>query len=91
MDKTSAILKFDTVAKAVAIIGGLVSAFVLIISLRDSTNQRATELRWNQAKLAAELQDDMFINDPQSFNALRMTDWTSFEFLVDGKKVSIGG
>ena len=70
--------KFDMISKAVAIIGGLISAIVLIISLNESTDQRASELRWNQAKLAAELEDDMFVNDLQAFNALRMTDWGAF-------------
>ena len=81
--------RFDVASKTVAIVGGLVSAFVLIISLRENTNQKATELRWNQAKLAVELQDDMLINDPQSFNALRMTDWSAFDFVVNGKTVKV--
>lgn len=81
--------RFDMVSKAVAIIGGLLSAVVLIISLRASTAQRARELRWQQAKLAAELEDDMLINDPQSFNALRMIDWGAFQFTVEGKTVRV--
>lgn len=81
--------RFDMTSKAVAIIGGLISAMVLIISLRASTTQRARELRWNQAKLAVELEDDMLINDPQSFNALRMTDWGAFDFTIEGQKVRI--
>ena len=80
---------FDNLAKGVAIVGGLISAIVLIISLRQNTNQRAVELRWNQAKLAVELQDDMLINDAQSFNALRMTDWSAFDFVVSGETVTI--
>jgi hypothetical protein len=76
-------------SKAVAIIGGLISAIVLIISLRASTAQRDRGLRWEQAKLAAELEDDMLINDPQAFNALRMTDWDAFDFTIEGKNVRI--
>ena len=91
MDKTSPAAKFDNVSKAVAIIGGLISAFALIVSLRANNNQRATELRWNQAKLAAELQDDMLISDAQSFNALRLSDWGAFDFLVNGATVRITG
>lgn len=79
----------ELVAKLVAIIGGLLSALVLIISLRANTEQRASELRWEQARLAAELQDDMLIDDPQAFDALRMTDWTAFDFTIDGRKVRI--
>jgi hypothetical protein len=81
--------RFDMVSKAVAIVGGLLSAIILIISFRASTAQRARELRWQQAKLAAELEDDMLINDPQAFNALRMTDWNAFQFTVEGKTVSV--
>ncbi len=81
--------RFDKASKTVAIIGGLISAIALVISLRASTAQRASELRWEQAKLAAELQDDMLINDPQAFNALRMTDWGAFQYTIEGEKVGI--
>jgi hypothetical protein len=80
---------FDMASKAVAIIGGLISAFALIISLRTGTDQRARVLLWDQAKLAADLQDEMFVNDPHAFNALRMTDWGAFDFTVEGKTVRI--
>jgi len=81
--------RFDIASKAVAIIGGLLSAIVLIISLRANTAQRDRELRWEQAKLATVLEDDLLINDPQAFNALRMTDWGAFDFNIEGKKVRI--
>ncbi len=81
--------RFDMASKAVAIIGGLISAIVLIISLRASTAEKTRELRWDQAKLAVELEDDMLINDPQAFNALRMTDWGAFDFTIEGKKVRV--
>lgn len=81
--------RFDMVSKVVAIVGGLLSAIVLIISFRASTAQRARELRWQQAKLAAELEDDMLINDPQAFNALRMTDWGAYQFTVEGQPVRV--
>lgn len=81
--------RFDMASKTVAIIGGLISAIVLIVSLKASTAQRARELRWGQAKIAAELEDDMLINDPQAFNALRMIDWSAYDFTIEGKKVRI--
>ncbi len=81
--------RFGMISKVVAIIGGLISAIALIISLNDNTNQRARELQWNQAKLAAELEDDIFINDPKAFNALRMTDWGAYDFIIEGTKVMI--
>jgi hypothetical protein len=86
---SSASDRFEMVSKVVAIAGGLISAVVLIISLREGTNQRASELRWEQARLAAELEDDMLINDPQAFNALRLTDWGAFDFTIEGAKVRI--
>lgn len=61
--------RFDIASKAVAIIGGLISATILILTLNGSTEQRARELRWNQAKLAMEFVDEM-LSDPQAFNAL---------------------
>lgn len=81
--------RFDMASKTVAIVGGLISAIVLIVSLKANTAQRARELRWGQAKLAAELEDDMLIDDPQAFNALRMIDWTAYDFTIEGKKVRI--
>jgi hypothetical protein len=80
--------RFDVTSKTVAIIGGLISASVLILTLQGSTNQRARELRWNQARLATELVGGM-LSDPQAFNALRMTDWTRYEYKIEEKKVVI--
>ena len=81
--------RFDVISKVVAIIGGLISAIALIISLQNNTEQRARELRWSQAKLAVELEDDMFINDPQAFNALRMIDWGAYAYTIKGTEVMI--
>lgn len=79
---------FDVASKAVGIIGGLISAIILILTLSRGTEQRANELRWNQAKLAMELVDGM-LSDPQAFNALRMTDWEAYEYQIEGKKAMI--
>jgi hypothetical protein len=81
--------RLELTSRMVAIIGGLISAIALIISLQASTKQRARELRWEQARMAAELQDEMLIDDPQAFDALRMTDWFAFDFTIDDKKVRI--
>jgi hypothetical protein len=77
--------RFDVVSKVVAIIGGLISAIILILTLHGSTEQRARELRWNQAKLAMELEDGM-LNDRHAFSALNMTDWERKEYKIDGNK-----
>jgi hypothetical protein len=62
--------RFDVVSKVVAIIGGLISAVILILTLNGSTEQRARELRWNQAKLAMELEDGM-LNDRPCFQSVK--------------------
>ncbi|HVG21776.1 MAG TPA: hypothetical protein VNI02_22260 [Blastocatellia bacterium] len=80
--------RFEIGSKAVAIIGGLISAIVLILTMQNGTEQRARELRWNQAKLAMELVDDM-MSDAEAFNALRMIDWEEYEYQVEGEKVMI--
>jgi hypothetical protein len=80
--------RFDMASKFVAIIGGLISASILILTLHGNTQQRDRELRWNQAKLAMELEDGM-LNDPRAFDALNMTDWENKEYTVDGNKVMI--
>jgi hypothetical protein len=74
--------------KIVAIGGALLSAIALIVTLAQSTSQRRDDLRWGQAKLAAELVDHM-LADPQAFAALRMIDWERPELLIDGEKVKI--
>src|SRR5688572_21275253 len=78
--------RFDVISKTVAIIGGLISAIVLILTLQGSTYQRERELRWNQARLAMELVGAM-LSDPQAFNALRMIDWNRYEYQIEEKKV----
>ena len=80
--------KFDVASKLVAIVGGLISAIILILTLQGNTAQRDRELRWNQAKLAMELTDGM-LNDLSAFNALNMTDWNRKEYTVEGNKVVI--
>jgi hypothetical protein len=80
--------RFDVASKTVAIIGGLISASVPILTLQASIDQRARELRWNQARLATELVGGM-LSDPQAFNALRMTDWTRYEYKIEEKNVVI--
>ena len=66
--------RFEVTAKVVAILGGIISAIALVVTLQSSTEQRASELRWKQANLAMELVDTM-LSDSQAFDALRMIDW----------------
>jgi hypothetical protein len=66
--------RFEVAAKLIAIVGGIVSALGLIITLQGGLTQQARQLRWNQAKLAMEFVDAM-LSDRQAFDALRMIDW----------------
>src|SRR4051812_40361669 len=63
--------RIDVASKGIAIVGGIISAVALIITLQGGTAQRSQEHRWNQAKLAMDLVSGM-LSDPQAFDALRM-------------------
>jgi hypothetical protein len=75
--------RFEVASKSMAIVGGIVSAAVLIVTLQGTLEQRAREHRWNQARLAMELVDDL-MSDPLAFDALRMIDWESREYQIAG-------
>jgi hypothetical protein len=62
----------QVVSWAVAIVGGLIAAFVAIYQLRANRRQREIELRWNQAKIGRELFDKML---DTSREALLMLDY----------------
>ena len=80
--------RFEVTAKVVAILGGIISAIALVVTLQSSTEQRASELRWKQANLAMELVDTM-LSDSQAFDALRMIDWydRTYQISVDEEAV----
>jgi hypothetical protein len=59
----------------VAIIGGLIAAFVAISQLKLNANQRKNELRWRQANAAKESINDIHSNN-WSRNAVTMLDWS---------------
>lgn len=82
--------RFEATAKVVAILGGIISAIALIVTLRSSTDQRASELRWKQANLAMELVDTM-LSDSQAFNALRMIDWYGRTYQISIDKEAVIG
>lgn len=73
--------RFDVTSKSVAIVGGLLSAVALVWTLSSATEQRARELRWEQARLGMELVDEM-LADPMAMDALRMTDWEGYRFVI---------
>jgi len=70
-------LEFGT--KIVAIVGGIISALGLIMTLHSSTEQNKNELMWKKSNLAKELIDSM-LSDPQAMDAMRMIDWNGREF-----------
>jgi nucleoid DNA-binding protein len=80
--------RFEVTAKVVAILGGIISAIALVVTLQSSTEQRASELRWKQANLAMELVDTM-LSDSQAFDALRMIDWygRTYQISIDEEAV----
>jgi len=59
----------------VAVIGGLIAAFVAIRQLKSNTEQRKTELRWRQANAAKEIISDIHSNY-WAKNAVTMLDWS---------------
>jgi hypothetical protein len=59
----------------VAIIGGLIAAFVAIIQLDLNVKQRKNELRWRKANAAKESINDIHSNN-WSRNAVTMLDWS---------------
>jgi hypothetical protein len=77
--------KFELTSKLVAILGGIISAIALILTLQSGTEQRATELRWKQANLARELVENM-LSDSKAFDALRMIDWTARMYQIESDK-----
>ena len=81
--------RFEIASKSIAIAGGIVSAIALIITLGRNTAQRASELRWDQARLAMEFTDAM-LADPQAFDALRMVDWERRAYPVGDRVAVIG-
>lgn len=80
--------RFEVASKLIAIIGGIVSAAVLLFTLQASVEQRTKEHRWNQAHLAMELIDGL-MSDPRAFEALRMIDWESREYQIGGGKAQV--
>ena len=82
--------RFEVTAKVVTILGGIITAIALILTLQSSNEQRANELRWKQANLAMELVDTL-LADSQAFDALRMIDWGQRTYLISkDEKATIG-
>lgn len=80
--------RFDIASKSIAIVGGIISAIALIITLGRNNAQRASELRWDQARLGMQFTDAM-LTDPQAFDALRMVDWDRRSYTVGGQTDTI--
>jgi hypothetical protein len=81
--------RFEIASKTIAIMGGIISAVALILTLRGTSTQRARELRWDQARLAMSFTDAM-LDDARAFEALRMIDWDRRTYAVaEGKQAAI--
>ncbi len=76
------------VSWGVAIVGGLIAAFVAINQSRTNTKQRESELRWKQANLGRELVDEMFKTPAEK--ALLMVDYNdvgrTFDEIPEGEQ-----
>jgi hypothetical protein len=71
----------EITAKVVAIVGGLIAAFKVIIEMRENRKQRVRELRWKQSNSARELLKEMFSSKFAS-DASTMFEWTGREFNI---------
>lgn len=80
--------RFELTSKSVAIVGGIISAFVLIATMQGGIAQRSREHRWNQARLAMELVDTM-MSDVQSFDAMRMIDWDARSYEISSGRAEM--
>jgi hypothetical protein len=80
--------RFDVASKSIAIVGGIVSAVVLIVTLQGGLAQRTREHRWNQAKLAMEFVDTM-LSDHQAFDAMRMIDWGQRKYEIGSGRTEL--
>ncbi len=66
---------FQIGAWAIAIIGGLITAYKAVKEMQRSNEQRREDMRWKQAEMAKKCLDEIFSNS-QARAALRMLDWT---------------
>jgi hypothetical protein len=65
----------QVVSWGVAILGGLIAAYVAIHQLKLNAEQRKNELRWKQANAAREIINDIHSNI-WAKNAVTMLDWS---------------
>lgn len=81
--------RLESVAKLVAIIGGLIAVFTGLYQFGQSTAQSARELRWKQAELAREMVNKMVADE--GWKAMEMMDWDDEgrEYEIDGQKEKI--
>jgi len=72
-----------------AIVAGLFTFWKWRVEMRENRAQRERELRWEKAKAAKEILDEMLSNEA-TIEAMRMLDWDGLEYsLPSGKKVVI--
>lgn len=71
----------ETITHLVAIIGGLLAAYKLIVEMKQSRIQRRMDLRWKQANAAREMLNQMLAS-PLVQDATIMLDWSGREFTI---------
>jgi hypothetical protein len=81
--------KVEIITHGIAIIGGLIAAYKVLIELKQSRIQRHQDLRWKQANAARELLKEMLASKSAT-DATIMIDWTGREFqMKDERKTTI--
>jgi len=70
-------------AWAVAIVGGLVAAFMAVAQFRRANDQRREDLRWKQAELAKRCLDEIR-GDDLACAAMKMLDWVGLTYEKPG-------
>jgi hypothetical protein len=79
--------KVELITHTVAIIGGLIAAYKVIVELHQNRIQRHQDLRWKQANAARELINEMLAS-PLANDATIMMDWTGREFQIKDERIT---
>ncbi len=71
----------QTLALAIAAVGGVIAAVRAIVEMRRGREQAAQELRWKQTREAKKILDEMKA-DSAATSAMRMLDWSGRSYPI---------
>ncbi|QEI11863.1 hypothetical protein [Cellvibrio japonicus] len=79
----------ESVVGFVGVVGGLIAIFTGVYQLWESNQQGVRNLRWEQAKMAREMVNNMLADE--GWKAMEMMDWDDDgrEYEINGEKVRI--